>query len=442
MPTGAASGRSDSSHAALGSTARHPNRTLRTIRESERQQSREEFACDLNKRARELGENVSCEARLVARWEDGDVRNPRPVYRRILAAEIGRPYEQLGFTKTDHGAPRVIEFTTSHQNGTSKYSRLDEVGAEISFVLDPEPARSNLPSVDLLEQTIELRAVEAVDSAPLPMIDRLSEDLSFFRRMFDESRISDHERLMQCGALASALLAEELMIVGQSARSRTWSQMAVRFATEAKEDSTRSLVGALGARRPLYFGDVSETLTLARGAGAVAPRGQVSSVLAPLVEALAAAQAGDSEAGMCALSEARDNLDSLSDQQQRNDVFGLPPRRFFFYESRVLLDVGKLDSAWRSQDEALDLYPNSTAGDVAMLQLDRARLLIKKNNIEDGCLHAADVLVAIPDEQRAKIFYNRAWKVYASVPRASRSLPEVTELREVLAALPRTGTTD
>ncbi|MBA3573675.1 MAG: hypothetical protein M3472_07020 [Chloroflexota bacterium] len=208
------------------------------------------------------------------------------------------------------------------------------------------------------------------------MIDRLSEDLDFFRPMFEGSRISDHGRLMRCGALASALLAEELMIVGQSVRSRKWSQLAVRLAVEAKDDSTQSLVGALGARLPLYFGDVSETLTLARGAGAAAPRGQVSIVLAPLVEALAAAQAGDSEAGLRALSGARDNFDSLSDQQQRNGVFGLPARRFFFYESRVLLDAGKLDSAWRSQDEALDLYPSSTAGDVATVCF---------NSIEQDC---------------------------------------------------------
>ena len=47
---------------------------------------------------RELGDNhLACDARLVARWEDGDVECPRPAYQRALTALTGRPFHLLGF---------------------------------------------------------------------------------------------------------------------------------------------------------------------------------------------------------------------------------------------------------------------------------------------------------------------------------------------------------
>jgi len=58
---------------------------LRRHREFVRRETREEFAEALNGLAERLHENVSCGARLVARWEAGEVGNPRPVYQRLLA---------------------------------------------------------------------------------------------------------------------------------------------------------------------------------------------------------------------------------------------------------------------------------------------------------------------------------------------------------------------
>ena len=54
--------------------AKTPNLVLRYIRETERRESREEFAAAIVNAGRELGDNhLACDARLVARWEDGDV---------------------------------------------------------------------------------------------------------------------------------------------------------------------------------------------------------------------------------------------------------------------------------------------------------------------------------------------------------------------------------
>jgi hypothetical protein len=63
---------------------------LRWHREFVRRETREEFADALNGLARRLHVNVSCGARLVARWEDGEIGRPRPVYQRLLAT-LGAP---------------------------------------------------------------------------------------------------------------------------------------------------------------------------------------------------------------------------------------------------------------------------------------------------------------------------------------------------------------
>jgi tetratricopeptide (TPR) repeat protein len=81
----------------MGDKARSPNEILRRIRVDERRQTRAEFAESLARRASELGESLTPSERYVARLEDGEIRFPHPAYRRVLAAECGRPVTELGF---------------------------------------------------------------------------------------------------------------------------------------------------------------------------------------------------------------------------------------------------------------------------------------------------------------------------------------------------------
>ncbi|MEU6404999.1 hypothetical protein [Streptomyces sp. NPDC046985] len=74
-----------------------PNPVLRQVRVGEFQMSRMEFAAEVRRAGKEMGEPVGCRARLVAAWEDGEVGCPRGVYRRILTRMTGRSMAQLGF---------------------------------------------------------------------------------------------------------------------------------------------------------------------------------------------------------------------------------------------------------------------------------------------------------------------------------------------------------
>lgn len=55
------------------------------------------FAAYLQQVAMDLSLPVSCDARTVARWEDGDVRWPQEPYRRLLTVATGLELADLGF---------------------------------------------------------------------------------------------------------------------------------------------------------------------------------------------------------------------------------------------------------------------------------------------------------------------------------------------------------
>jgi hypothetical protein len=93
--------------------AKAPNPVLRRIREVERRETREEFAAAVVIAGRQLGNRqLGCDARLVAKWEDGDVGCPRPAYQRALEALTGRPFAELGFRQRNAiELPSPSEFT-------------------------------------------------------------------------------------------------------------------------------------------------------------------------------------------------------------------------------------------------------------------------------------------------------------------------------------------
>ena len=115
--------------------ARAPNLVLRYIRETERRESREEFAAAIVNAGRELGDNhLACDARLVARWEDGDVECPRPAYQRALTALTGRPFRLLGFRSRN-----AIELPSTDDLAPGRLSALEALRATGKVGQSAEP---------------------------------------------------------------------------------------------------------------------------------------------------------------------------------------------------------------------------------------------------------------------------------------------------------------
>lgn len=78
---------------------RVPNETLRGVRHG-LNLSQDEFAARLRGAGEELGEPNEATKRLVQRWESGESRSARPVYRRALERVTALSYQELGFKDT------------------------------------------------------------------------------------------------------------------------------------------------------------------------------------------------------------------------------------------------------------------------------------------------------------------------------------------------------
>jgi hypothetical protein len=83
--------------ASLPRVPRRPNRVLRAIRETERRETRGQFAEAMTRVARELGHSVYPDGKYVEKLESGSIGTPGPVYRSILTRLCGRSAMELGF---------------------------------------------------------------------------------------------------------------------------------------------------------------------------------------------------------------------------------------------------------------------------------------------------------------------------------------------------------
>lgn len=310
--------------------------------------------------------------------------------------------------------------------------RIDQARRAVRFMIEPVPPSA---AADYLEQAADTAARAAVDTPPATMLAALLSDFETAQDLLRSSLPQrTRRRTIRAAALLATLIAEDLMILGRVPRSSQWFVAATQLAEAAGDATTAGGAATLQARLPLYFGEVAESVELARRAQDIAsPANSFSASLGPMVEALALAQLGDGPSSLEALNTARCSFESQAERPDNETVFGFSRRRFLFYESRVLLDTGDLPAAWNAQEEALGLYPSAANGDVAILQLDRARLLVRRGEADEGCAHATRTLAGMPDEQRAPLFANRAWRVLASVPRSNRRSPAATELRDRLA---------
>lgn len=110
--------------------------------------SQEELARAIQRAGDDLGEPNDCTKRQVARWETGETRSCRPVYRRALQRLTGRTYDQLGFADlgparryvraaaTAAALPHAVHLAAGHHIGaplieqlrarTARLRRLDD----------------------------------------------------------------------------------------------------------------------------------------------------------------------------------------------------------------------------------------------------------------------------------------------------------------------------
>ena len=317
-------------------------------------------------------------------------------------------------------------------------SRLDQARRAVGAMIEPAPPAVVL---DRLEAEVEAAARDALTTPPASMLAVLLADFEAAQDLLRSNLPQQNRRrVVRAAASTATVIGEELMVLGKVPQSSQWFAAADRLAVAAEDVIVRSRAATLQARLPLYFGEVAESVELARRAQEIAPTtATFPGSLGSMVEALALAQLGDADSSLDALAAARHAFNAQRDGSPAETVFTFSRRRFLFYESRVLLDTGALADAWTTQEEALALYPSADNGDVSVLQLDRARLLVRRGDVADGCTHAVQTLTSIPTDQQAPLYLNRGWRVLAAVPRIERRTLSAAELREALTVLGKTG---
>lgn len=128
------------------------NALLRAVREDQFQMSRQEFAAAVVEAGEDMGETVGCTSRLVAAWEDGQVRLPRAVYRRILTRMTGgRTMAQLGFRL----GPAAMDGEADAGRIGRRALLVDGAGVAVSLPLAPldGPGRVGVAHVRAIHST-------------------------------------------------------------------------------------------------------------------------------------------------------------------------------------------------------------------------------------------------------------------------------------------------
>lgn len=388
----------------------------------------------------ELGK-VTVSPRQFERWYAGTVKTePYPDACRVLEYMFGKPVGEL-FARMPE--PRVGEpaepVVAEREPGGA------EADWEAGIVSVTENARlmmagvltaARRPDIDYLTEGAYQHAIDSIRTPPEQMLRRLISDHNQVRVFLSRRLSLSHQvELYRIAALLSSLIADELMVLGKPLYADSWHYIARRAADETRDDALRAHVRTLAAMLPLYYGDPAVTIRLTREAqGILAGRRHAATALAPTLEALACAQAGDGDSGRIALENARRSFDGLDAAERAESVFGFSERRWRFYESRILSELADIPTALEAQRRAMALYPPEVVGDRALLQLDIAKCVVR-DDISAGVRVAGEVLLGMPPEHRADIFLRYGWGVISAVPVRFRNRPDVTEYRDLLRHL-------
>jgi tetratricopeptide (TPR) repeat protein len=240
-------------------------------------------------------------------------------------------------------------------------------------------------------------------------------------------------RLTVITAQLAGLVSLTLLKLNDAGGARRWGRTARRAAADAADPATSSWVWAQEAYRHFYAGDLIEAVTVARHAQDLAAGAACVGVsLAAALEARAHAAMGAAASTRAALDRAEHALGGLDPAAVTESAFGYNEAQLRFHQGNACTHLGNTAEAYRAQEQALRLYPDSDYLDRALVCLDRARCLAADGDVRAAAHEAVDVLAALSGEQRAGMVLVRAAEIYRAVPAPHRALAPVRELRDAL----------
>ncbi|GLW12380.1 hypothetical protein Misp01_75080 [Microtetraspora sp. NBRC 13810] len=285
------------------------------------------------------------------------------------------------------------------------------------------------------EQVVHYRR-EYIHSAPVPMLYRLMLEIAEVRRLTAVRQpAASQRRLLNATTMLALLSADALMKLGDTRQAHAWYGTARAASDDMGDVRLRALVRAQQAMLPYYYGDLAETVRLAREARMLAGTAPSSpAALGAAAEARALARLGEHQAARAALAEAERIFSRMPREGADHLAFRFSERRLRFYRTCTLLELGETEEveSWVSGPQG----PYTI--DPALVMLDQASRLAREGEIEEACRLAEQALLNVPPEHRTSIVMIRAKALLAAVPPTQRRLAPVRHLNSMLAeAMPQ-----
>ncbi|WP_326824743.1 helix-turn-helix domain-containing protein [Streptosporangium sp. NBC_01756] len=395
---------------------------------------------------------------LLNAWENNRAR-PRPQTIDLLARLYRANAVRLGLSGDyceDDGGTKVV--VVSGVEGRSPYQAEERIDDDIErralfhhaligsrsamsgrLLAEVERTRQDLDrtlalatvsedQLDRLDEQVLRYRREYITSAPLPMLYRLMLELSDVRALSATRQPAmAQRRLLSATVMLALLSADALMKLGDTRQAHAWYGTA-RIASDDMGDlRLRALVRAQEAMLPYYYGDLAETVRLAREARMLAGSAPSSpAALGAAAEARALARMGEHKAARVALAEAERIFSRMPPEGHDHLAFRFSERRLQFYRIGTLIELG----------EEVDWTPGPSgpyAIDPVLILLDQAAHLIRDGKVEDACDLAQKALLQVPPEHRTSIVLNRARALLSEVPAARHKAAAVRRLTELLA---------
>ncbi|WP_147944537.1 helix-turn-helix transcriptional regulator [Microbispora sp. CSR-4] len=243
------------------------------------------------------------------------------------------------------------------------------------------------------------------------------------------------------------LVAQGLGYLGEVREARHWWRAAQHAAELADDSGLQAAVLGYEAAQAQYAGR-PDVIVLRRAQAAIAAaRGRACPGAAEAygVMAMAAAQAGNSQAALTGLDTLGRVVEQLPDEVTADDAtaFGWPAARMLHTRSFVLSRVGDPSAAETAAAEAIAAYPPWKVRPIAQVQLHRAATAVRLGDLEGGLGHAGAVLDRLDPAHHTMFVRGAAARVLEAVPAVEAAhTPAVEEYRERLALPPARPTTE
>lgn len=355
-----------------------PNVQLRAWRNA-RNWTRADMADALNRTPTGQQEHLACDEERIRRWETGEAKRPRSIYRRALEELTGESIENLGFVPADRAQePRLVAGRTAPRDAMQAEAELFDTLelAEMAERSDIGPG-----TVEAIHEAVELlcRAYPVAPAATLRR--RTKERLHYvMQRLSGRITLAQHRELLVAAGWLSLLLGCVHYDLGEREQAEAARQAAYQMGKQIGDTEIMAWSFEISA----WFALVDERYDAANHyaqAGQAMAGTSNAAVQLALQQARAQARIGDRRGADEALTRGAAILGRLPMPEHPDHHFVFDHSKWLFYAASCYVALGDDD---RAEEHALEVITQHSRPDGS----SRAPMRTADAQIDLGIVHA------------------------------------------------------